>query len=137
MSERYSDDADWATAAEQSSEEDEAQEGNVLAEEELSVTPAEHVAVHVEDEDGEEDDTVDTDIDIDDPEADAIVNDALEIDEAAEAEAAAEVLSDALAELRTEAARSADLLRRVLEEVKLHRGDLMADPAEEPPPPHY
>ena len=31
MSERYSDDADWATAAEQSSEEDEAQEGNVLA----------------------------------------------------------------------------------------------------------
>ncbi len=46
-------------------------------------------------------------------------------------------LSDALAELRTEAARGADLLRRVLEEVKLHRGDLMADPAEEPPPPHY
>lgn len=46
-------------------------------------------------------------------------------------------LSDALAELRREAARSADLLRRVLEEVKLHRGDLMADPAEEPPPPHY
>ena len=46
-------------------------------------------------------------------------------------------LSDALAELRTEAARSADLLRRVLEEVILHRGDLMADRAEEPPPPHY
>lgn len=46
-------------------------------------------------------------------------------------------LSDALAALRTEAARSADLLRRVLEEVKLHRGDLMADPAEESPPPHY
>jgi SlyX protein len=46
-------------------------------------------------------------------------------------------LSDALADLRAEAARSADLLRRVLEELKLHRGDLMADPAEEPPPPHY
>lgn len=46
-------------------------------------------------------------------------------------------LSDALAELRAEAARSADLLRRVLEEIKLHRGDLMADPASEPPPPHY
>ncbi len=46
-------------------------------------------------------------------------------------------LSDALAELRTEAARSADLLRRVLEDLKLQRGDLMADPAEEPPPPHY
>lgn len=46
-------------------------------------------------------------------------------------------LSDALAELRNEAARSADLLRRVLEELKLHRGDLLADPADEPPPPHY
>ena len=97
MSERYSDDADWATAAEQSSEEDEAQEGNVLAAEELSVTSAEHVAVHVEDEDGE-DDTDDIDIDIDDPEADAIVNDALNLDEAAESEAAAEVLNDSVAE---------------------------------------
>jgi SlyX protein len=46
-------------------------------------------------------------------------------------------LSDALAELRAEAARSADLLRRVLEDLKLHRGDVMADPASEPPPPHY
>ena len=98
MSERYSDDADWATAAEQSSEEDEAQEGNVLAEEELSVTSAEHVAVHVEDEDGEEDDVADIDIDIDDPEADAIVNDALNLDEAAESEAAAEVLNESVAE---------------------------------------
>lgn len=98
MSERYSDDADWATAAEQSSEEDEAQEGNVLAEEEHSVTSAEHVAVHVEDEDGEEDDTADIDIDIDDPEADAIVNDALNLDEAAESEAAAEVLNESVAE---------------------------------------
>ncbi|MEU4015191.1 transcription termination/antitermination protein NusG [Microbacterium sp. NPDC028030] len=98
MSERYSDDADWATAAEQSSEEDEAQEGNVLAEEELSVTSAEHVAVHVEDEDGDEDDTEDIDIDIDDPEADAIVNDALNLDEAAESEAAAEVLNESAAE---------------------------------------
>ncbi|MDQ0728539.1 transcription termination/antitermination protein NusG [Microbacterium sp. W4I20] len=98
MSERYSDDADWATAAEQSSEEDEAQEGNVLAAEELSVTSAEHVAVHVEDEDGDDDSTEDLDIDIDDPEADAIVNDALNLDEAAETEAAAEVLNDAVAE---------------------------------------
>lgn len=96
MSERYSDDADWATAAEQSSEEDEAQEGNVLAAEELSVTSAEHVAVHVEDEDEDEDST--EDIDIDDPEADAIVNDALNLDETAETEAAAEVLNDSVAE---------------------------------------
>lgn len=101
MSERYSDDADWATAAEQSSEEDEAQEGNVLAAEERSVTAAEHVALHVEDADGddeEESDGTDADIDIDDPEADAIVNDALNLDEAAESEAAAEVLNDAVAE---------------------------------------
>lgn len=104
MSERYSDDADWATAAEQSSEEDEAQEGNVLAEEELSVTSAEHVAVHVEDEDAEDDSVEDIDIDIDDPEADAIVNDALNLDEAAEAEAAAEVLNDSVAEQEAAAA---------------------------------
>ena len=88
MSEKYTDDVDWATAAEQSSEDDEAQEGNILAAEELSSEPAEHLAVHVvDDEDDAEGE--DEDIDIDDPEADAIVNDALEIDEAAEAEAAA------------------------------------------------
>lgn len=97
MSERYVDDADWATAAEQSSEDDEAQEGNILAEEQRSVEPAEHVAIHVVDEDVVDDGELD-DIDIDDPEADAIVNDALEIDETAEAEAAAEVLNDSLAE---------------------------------------
>ena len=46
-------------------------------------------------------------------------------------------LSDALAELRADAARTTGLLRRALEELKLHRGELMADPADEPPPPHY
>ena len=97
MSERYSDDADWATAAEQSSEDDEAQEGNVLSAEERAVVPAERVALHIEGSDEEEDGT-DDDIDIDDPEADAIVNDALNLDEAAESEAAAEVLNDAVAE---------------------------------------
>lgn len=106
MSEKYVDDADWATAAEQSSEDDEAQEGNVLAAEERSSAPAEHLAVHVVD-DEDDDSADDEDIDIDDPEADAIVNSALEIDEAAEAEAAAEVLSDALAEEETEAAAAA------------------------------
>lgn len=122
MSERYSDDADWATAAEQSSEEDEAQEGNVLAEEELSVTSAEHVAVHVEDEDGEEDGTDDIDIDIDDPEADAIVNDALNLDEAAESEAAAEVLNESVAE------EAAELDAAAAEEVTPYDGpDLGAD----------
>lgn len=125
MSERYSDDADWATAAEQSSEEDEAQEGNVLAEEELSVTSAEHVAVHVEDEDGEGDDTDDIDIEIDDPEADAIVNDALNLDEAAESEAAAEVLNESVAE------EVADLDAAAAEEVTPYDGpDLGADEAQ-------
>jgi len=126
VSERYSDDADWATAAEQSSEEDEAQEGNVLAEEELSVTSAEHVAVHVEDEDGEEDGTDDIDIDIDDPEADAIVNDALNLDEAAESEAAAEVLNESVAE------EAAELDAAAAEEVTPYDGpDLGADEDEQ------
>lgn len=108
MSEKFTDDVDWATAAEQSSEDDEAQEGNILAEEERSSEPAEHLAVHVVDDEEEDADTDEYDeIDIDDPEADAIVNDALEIDEAAEAEAAAEVLTDALAEEEAEAAAAA------------------------------
>jgi transcriptional antiterminator NusG len=97
LSERYVDDADWATAAEQSSEDDEAQEGNILAEEDRANTPAEHLAVHIVDEDEVNLEDLD-DIDIDDPEADAIVNDALNIDKADEAEAAAEVLTDSLAE---------------------------------------
>jgi transcriptional antiterminator NusG len=101
LSERYTDDADWATAAEQSSEDDEAQEGNILAFEEHSVEAAEHLAVHLVDDDEDDDSDLD-DIDIDDPEADAIVNDALNIDEAAEAEAAAEVLTDSLAEEEAE-----------------------------------
>lgn len=97
MTERFTDDADWATAAEQSSEDDEAQEGDQLAAEERSVEPAEHAALHVVDEDDEDDDFAELDdIDIDDPEADAIVNDALHIDQAAEAEAAAEVLTESL-----------------------------------------
>ncbi|WP_434809910.1 transcription termination/antitermination protein NusG [Microbacterium sp. bgisy189] len=107
MSERYVDDADWATAAEQSSEDDEAQEGNVLESQERSADAAEHTAIHIVDEDGDDEDGVDhdlDDIDTDDPEADAIVNDALEIDQTAEAEAAAEVLEDSLAEEQAEQA---------------------------------
>lgn len=123
MSERYSDDADWATAAEQSSEEDEAQEGNVLAAEEQSVTSAEHVALHIEDVDGDADvQDDDTDIEIDDPEADAIVNDALNLDEAAESEAAAEVLNDSVAE------ETAELEAAEADEVTPYDGpDLGAD----------
>lgn len=108
MSERYVDDADWATAAEQSSEDDEAQEGNVLASQERASDAAEQSAIHVVDEDADTDDDADLgDIEITDPEADAIVNDALEIDETSEAEAAAEVLNDSLAEEQAEEAADA------------------------------
>ncbi|TWI03743.1 SlyX protein [Luteimonas cucumeris] len=46
-------------------------------------------------------------------------------------------LSDALASARLEAARNAELFRRALEEMKQSRGEFFADPADEPPPPHY
>ncbi|MGO1540870.1 MAG: SlyX family protein [Luteimonas sp.] len=46
-------------------------------------------------------------------------------------------LSDALAASRAESARNAELLRRGLEELKQARGGFFADPADEPPPPHY
>ncbi|MEQ6897726.1 transcription termination/antitermination protein NusG [Microbacterium sp. KR10-403] len=108
MSEKYTDDADWATAAEQSSEDDEAQEGNVLEAQQRSADAAEHTALHVEDEGADDDSAELDDIDIDDPEADAIVNDALHIDETAEAEAAAEVLSDDAADEQQRRAAEAE-----------------------------
>jgi transcription termination/antitermination protein NusG len=86
---------DLATAAEQSSEEDEAQEGNVLAAEEESVEAAESEAMHVDD--GAEanlDAALDAVAQANDPEADAVVNDALDIDSIDEAEAAAEAVED-------------------------------------------
>jgi transcription termination/antitermination protein NusG len=127
VSEKYVDDADWATAAEQSSEDDAAQDGNTLAAEEESVTAAEQVALHVEDEDDADfDDDV---VEIDDPEADAIVNDALEIDETAEAEAAAEVLTDAAAEEAAELAQeAADEVDADLDPVEAFRTELRSLP---------
>ncbi|POH65287.1 transcription termination/antitermination protein NusG [Cryobacterium zongtaii] len=98
MTETNRDDVDWATAAEQSSNDDEAQEGNTLAADETSVEAAEQVALHVEDENA--DIEVDLDAALDalsestDPEADAIVEDALDIDNADEAEAAVEAVED-------------------------------------------
>ncbi|MGP6172364.1 transcription termination/antitermination protein NusG [Microbacterium sp. A196] len=134
MSERYSDDADWATAAEQSSEDDEAQEGNILASEEKSSSAAEHEAVHIEGDDDDADDEGAEDIEINDPEADAIVNDALNLDETAETEAAAEVLTESAAEDVAEADAAA------AEEVTPYEGpdvngdeDESAAPAEEDP----
>jgi transcription termination/antitermination protein NusG len=87
---------DLATAAEQSSEEDESQEGNVLAAEEESIEPAESEAMHIED-GGVQDDfeaALDAVAQARDPEADAVVDDALDIDSADEAEAAAEAVED-------------------------------------------
>jgi SlyX protein len=46
-------------------------------------------------------------------------------------------LSDALAASRIETARNAELLRRALDDMKQSRSDFFADPASEPPPPHY
>ncbi|RWZ59605.1 transcription termination/antitermination protein NusG [Labedella populi] len=100
MSDRNRDDIDLSTAAEQSSEVDEAQEGNVADAEIHSVDAAEHSAVHVLPDDETDDesnaafDDVDAVAEAPDPEADAVVDDALEIDEAAEVEAAAEAIED-------------------------------------------
>jgi SlyX protein len=46
-------------------------------------------------------------------------------------------LSEALAEARRERARSDALLEAVLADLRGLRGALYADPASEPPPPHY
>jgi transcriptional antiterminator NusG len=98
VTETNRDDVDWATAAEQSSGDDEAQEGNTLAADETSVEAAEQVALHVEDENADIEDDLDAALDAlaesADPEADAIVEDALDIDSADEAEAAVEAVED-------------------------------------------
>jgi len=88
-------DIDLATAAEQSSEEDEAQEGMPLLEQEAESVAAESLAMHVIDE---------TEVDVEealealdaavDPEADAVVEDALDIDSPEEADAALEATDD-------------------------------------------
>jgi len=56
VSEKLPRDIDLATAAEQSSEEDEAQEGNVLDSQQHASDPAEHNAMHVVDDDNREPD---------------------------------------------------------------------------------
>jgi transcriptional antiterminator NusG len=98
VSETNHDDVDWATAAEQSSDEDEAQEGNLLAEEEESVEAAEQVALHIIDPNADIEVNLDAALDAlaesTDPEADAVIDDALDIDSADEAEAAAEAVED-------------------------------------------
>jgi transcriptional antiterminator NusG len=80
VTDNHFDDIDLSTAAEQSSEEDEAQEGNVLAEDSAAATPAEELAMHEVTEGENLDEALDALEDAADPEADAIVNDALDID---------------------------------------------------------
>lgn len=92
-------DIDLATAAEQSSEEDEAQEGNILASEEAASESAEHRAIHlVDDEDGDVEADLASALDAleaaSDPEADAVVDDALDIDSTDEADAAVAATED-------------------------------------------
>jgi transcriptional antiterminator NusG len=117
VSENHRDDFEVATAAEQSSEEDEAQEGNTLAAAEESEEGAEHEAIHViEDDfgdDGEEGDLAGLLEALDaamDPRADAIVDDALEIDSLDEADAAVAATDDeAELEAEDEAAEEPDV----------------------------
>ncbi|WIJ44339.1 transcription termination/antitermination protein NusG [Curtobacterium citreum] len=110
MSDNSRDDIDLATAAEQSSEVEENQEGDVETSEGRSVESAEERAISVEDEDDEslglsnepDDGTVDASVDealtalqeSRDPEADAVVDDALDVDTLDEAEAAVEAVED-------------------------------------------
>jgi transcription termination/antitermination protein NusG len=92
-------DIELGTAAEQSSEEDEAQEGNVLSQDDRSDDPAEQVAIHVEDEDGDDEngdlagllEALDAALD---PEADAVVDGALDVKTPDDAEAAFEATED-------------------------------------------
>lgn len=105
MTEKLPSDLDYSTAAEQSSEEDEAQEGNTLDADLHSVDAVERSAMHLVDESDEPDldgllDALEAAAD---PEADAIVDDALDIDSADEAEAAAEATHDEADEPETDA----------------------------------
>ena len=94
MTDNHFDDIDLSTAAEQSSEEDEAQEGNVLAEDSAAATPAEELAMHEVSDDDDLDEALDVLAEATDPEADAVVNDALDIDSADEAFAAEAATAD-------------------------------------------
>ena len=97
MSKTERDDVDWATAAEQAADDDEAQEGNSLEHDELSVEPAEHRAVHIVDDEGNDidlDAVLDAMAEASDPEADAVIDDALDIDSEDEVLAAAEATQE-------------------------------------------
>jgi transcriptional antiterminator NusG len=92
-------DIELGTAAEQSSEEDEAQEGDVLSREDASDDPAEQGAIHIEDAESDDEngdlagllEALDAAID---PAADAVVDDALDLDSADENDAAVAATDD-------------------------------------------
>ncbi len=107
MSENNRDEADWAAAAEQSSEVDEAQSGNIAQHDEASDEPSEVRALHVIDEPESDDggidgDDVETNVTValdaveeaNDPEADVTVDDALDLESTGEADAAVEAVDD-------------------------------------------
>ena len=101
MAQSHRNEIDLATAAEQSSEVEEEQEGDVQTADGNGSHAAEHEAVHVVDDD-DAGDAVQNDLEaaLDaiesaaDPEADAVVNDALDIDSADEADASVEATDD-------------------------------------------
>ncbi|GAA4182317.1 transcription termination/antitermination protein NusG [Gryllotalpicola kribbensis] len=106
MAKSEREDVDWATAAEQSAEDDEAQTGSINAVDEADVDAAEHGALHVSGADG---DGVDLDAVLDaiaeasDPEADEVVDEALEVPTSEDAEAVVNALEDADEEAEAEA----------------------------------
>ncbi|OUE23554.1 transcription termination/antitermination protein NusG [Clavibacter michiganensis] len=130
MAESKRDDVDLAPAAEQSSEVDEVQEGHAIESSEESSDAAEHTALHVEG------DTVETDLtaaldameSVEDPEADAVVEDALDVDSPDEAEAAVEATDDeAEEEAAEEALEPADVTPATADDIAEAEADLVPD----------
>ncbi|HWR85925.1 MAG TPA: transcription termination/antitermination protein NusG [Rhodoglobus sp.] len=109
MSENHREDFEVAPAAEQSSEVDEAQSGSELEREQRSEESAEHAAIHVVDDDADESEPdlaglIEALDAASDPEADAIVDDALDVDNMQEADASVAALDDELSIEAEEAA---------------------------------
>ncbi|ROS76235.1 transcription antitermination protein nusG [Curtobacterium sp. PhB130] len=146
VSDNSRDDIDLATAAEQSSEVEENQEGDVETGELRSAESAEERAIEVEDEDDESlglsaepdggdvdgiDETLTALAESRDAEADAVVDDALEIDTADEAEAAVEAVEDEEeSELEEESADEANATIAAEEAADALEDDAEGDAAE-------
>ncbi|MFJ3383918.1 MULTISPECIES: transcription termination/antitermination protein NusG [unclassified Curtobacterium] len=149
MSDNSRDDIDLATAAEQSSEVEENQEGDVETGELRSAESAEERAIEIEDEDDESlglsaepddgdvdgiDETLTALAESRDAEADAVVDDALEIDTADEAEAAVEAVEDEEeSELEDETAAEANATIAADEAADALEDDAEAEEAEVDP----